>query len=195
MILPTLSVGRRVLLALSEWVTRVIFLPSQNIGNKLASSAALVQKKQISLSLKMITLSAAKTIFAYYKLIIIRSCWSPLVHLPLSSVLISISRRARHPSAPTTTNRAFQPQTTNWRYLQTGDCRNARFLVGDDSEEEEEDEKKDYFSDPESEESEDKSKWVKLLQKCNNLIKYTGPSKKSKSTLSCSFKSNECRFF
>ena len=52
----------------------------------------------------------------------------------------------------------FQPQTTNCRYLQTGDRRNARFLVGDDSEEEEEDEKKDFFSDPESEESEDKSK-------------------------------------
>ena len=56
----------------------------------------------------------------------------------------------------------FQPQTTNWRFLQTGDRRNARFLVNDDSEEEEEeDEKKNYFSDPESEESEDKSKWVR----------------------------------
>ena len=44
------------------------------------------------------------------------------------------------------------------KYSQSGDRRNARFLVGDDSEEEEEDEKKDYFSDPESEESEDKSK-------------------------------------
>ena len=48
--------------------------------------------------------------------------------------------------------------------------RNARFLVGDqdDSDEEEEEEggspKKGYFSDPESEESEDKSKWVFKIQ-------------------------------
>ena len=45
--LARLSVGRRVVLALSEWVTSVIFLPSQNIGIKLASSAAQVQKTNI----------------------------------------------------------------------------------------------------------------------------------------------------
>ena len=73
----------------------------------------------------------------------------------------------------------FQPQTTNWRYLQTGDRRNARFLVGDDSEEEEEDEKKDYFSDPESEESEDKSKWVKALQNMQQVDQICQPRKKS----------------
>jgi len=68
----------------------------------------------------------------------------------------TMSGRARHPSAPTTTNRAFERSLS----AGIGDRRNARFLVGDDSEEEEEDEKKDYFSDPESEESEDKSKMV-----------------------------------
>ena len=38
---------QRVLLALSEWVKSVIFLPSPNIGIKLASSAAQVQKTNI----------------------------------------------------------------------------------------------------------------------------------------------------
>ena len=116
-------------------------------------------------------------------------------------------RRARHPSAPTTTNRGFE-RSSSGAHLSGCQClfvrfdsrsifvehitlyfssflqitflkqsesntvcystggrggRNAHFLVGDqdDSDEEEEEggsPKKGYFSDPESEESEDKSK-------------------------------------
>merc|ERR1711936_1540117 len=78
--------------------------------------------------------------------------------------------RARHPSAPTTTNRGFERSMSLGGPLAGGrGGRNARFLVGDqdDSDEGEEEEeeggspKKGYFSDPESEESEDKSKMVK----------------------------------
>merc|ERR1719361_1268147 len=79
--------------------------------------------------------------------------------------------RTRHPSAPTTTNRSFERSLSGGAHLGGGrGGRNARFLVGDqdDSDEEEEEmeeeggsPKKGYFSDPESEESENKSKMVK----------------------------------
>jgi len=75
--------------------------------------------------------------------------------------------RARHPSAPTTTNRGFERSLSGAHLSGGRGGRNARFLVGDqdDSDEEEEEgegsPKKGYFSDPESEESEDKSKMVK----------------------------------
>ena len=70
------------------------------------------------------------------------------------------------------------------KYSQSGDRRNARFLVGDDSEEEEEDEKKDYFSDPESEESEDKSKWVEAFSESASTWSNIPALQKVKSTLS-----------
>ena len=115
-------------------------------------------------------------------------------------------RRARHPSAPTTTNRGFE-RSSSGAHLSGGQClfigldshsifvehitlsffsflhitflkqsdsdtvcystggrggRSAHFLVGDQDDSDEEEEggspKKGYFSDPESEESEDKSK-------------------------------------
>merc|ERR1719278_243763 len=77
--------------------------------------------------------------------------------------------RARHPSAPTTTNRGFERSLSGVQLAGRGG-RNARFLVGDQDDSDDEDEemeeeggspKKGYFSDPESEESEDKSKMVK----------------------------------
>merc|ERR1711974_65824 len=112
-----------------------------------------------------------------------KDCISRLRHSSGPSTVASKSRRnpvqslgfpsppgrARHPAEPTTTNRGFERSLSGAHIAGGGGGRNARFLVGDqdDSDEEEEEEggegspKKAYFSDPESEESEDKSKTVK----------------------------------